>query len=369
MLKDAALLTLKIAMQAIRFGVILKDASPYNVQWLDGDPIFIDSLSFERYDATKPWIAYRQFCECLLSPLLLMYYSGQPLQALLLAFPDGIPLPVTRSLLPWRSKFSFYTYLHIHLHERLSAKSAPKTQHQPGFSEKKLLRLLESLRSLVTSLSWKRGPTTWANYYNDATLRQDYVEQKRNIINEWFQTLTGVKTAVDLGANEGMFSYLLSQKNIPVIAVDLDHTALTNLYQKIKRQHEKNILPVLVDLANPSPSIGLNNTERNSFLDRVNVDVALALALVHHLAIGKNIPLGKIAELFENLANWLIVEFIPKQDEKVQLMLRQKRDIYDDYNEESFLKAFEGYFNIQDKKLIAGSGRVLFLMKRIRQAE
>src|SRR5215471_1501492 len=121
MLKEAALLTLRLVKESIRFGLILKDATPYNVQWLNGKMIFIDSLSFEKYDASKPWIAYRQFCETFLSPLLLMYYSKQPMQALMLGWPDGIPISVTKSLLPWRSRLSFYTYLHIHLHERFSA--------------------------------------------------------------------------------------------------------------------------------------------------------------------------------------------------------------------------------------------------------
>ena len=104
MLKDAALLTLQMAKECIQFGVILKDATPYNIQWLDGKAVFIDTLSFERYDASQPWIAYRQFCESFLSPLLLMHYSHQPLQPLLSAYPDGIPLSITSALLPFRKK-------------------------------------------------------------------------------------------------------------------------------------------------------------------------------------------------------------------------------------------------------------------------
>ena len=165
MLKDAALLTLQLAKASTTFGLILKDATPFNIQWLDGKPVFIDTLSFERYDASKPWIAYRQFCESFLSPLLLMHYSRQPLQSLLLAYPDGIPLSTTKSLLPWRSKFSFYTYLHIHIHQRLAsrvkAKEAQRQDKQAvrNFSEKKLHNLLESLQSLIQSLQW-RGEAT-----------------------------------------------------------------------------------------------------------------------------------------------------------------------------------------------------------------
>ena len=369
MMKDAALLTLQIAKEVIPFGMILKDATPYNIQWLDGRPIFIDSISFEKYDTSKPWIAYRQFCECFLSPLLLMYYSAQPLQTLLLAYPEGIPLAVTRSLLPWRSRFSFHTYLHIHLHERLSAKSAGKRQSpQAEFSQKKLLRLLDSLQSLVASLSWKDKTTTWANYYDEAGLRKNYLETKKNIVDQWVENLE-VRTAIDLGANEGAFSFLLSGKTIRTIAADFDHTALNKLYRKIRKENNENILPVFIDVANPTPSIGLNNAERKSFLERVNVDLALALALVHHLAVGRNIPFEKMAEFFGKITNCLIIEFIPKQDDKVQFMLQQKKDIYHSYNEENFLAAFQEYFSILEKRLIAESNRTLFLMRRIRQSK
>ena len=372
MLKGAALLTLQLARECTRFGVILKDATSFNVQWLDGKPVFIDTLSFERYDASKPWIAYRQFCESFLSPLLLMHYSHQPLQSLLLAYPEGIPLSITRSLLPWRSKFSFYTYLHIHMHERLASKSIGKKMHlqnsqatdRQSFSEKKLHRLLDSLQSLIESLEWKGNVTAWDQYYAEANQRDDYVLQKKKVIMEWLSELSGTSTAVDLGANEGAFSLLLAAKNIQTIAVDSDHSSINKLYQKIKNEGNKDVLPLLIDLANPSSAIGLNNKERTSFIERTHCDLGLALALIHHLAIGKNIPLDKTARLFENLAEHLIIEFIPKTDKKVQFMLQQKKDIYDNYNEENFAGSFAKYFSVQKKHEIGDSGRILYMMKR-----
>ena len=370
MLKDAALLTLQLAKASTTFGLILKDATPFNIQWLDGKPVFIDTLSFERYDASKPWIAYRQFCESFLSPLLLMHYSRQPLQSLLLAYPDGIPLSTTKSLLPWRSKFSFYTYLHIHIHQRLAsrvkAKEAQRQDKQAvrNFSEKKLHNLLESLQSLIQSLQWRGEATSWDQYYEEANQRNDYVLQKQKIIIEWLAELPGIKTAVDLGANEGSFSLLTATKNIHTIAADSDHSSINKLYQKIKKENEKNILPLLIDLANPSSAIGLNNKERVSFTERTDRDLGMALALVHHLAIGKNIPFEKIAEFFENLADHFIIEFIPKTDKKIKFMLQQKKDIYHTYNEENFVRSFEKYFSVQKKRDIGDSGRVLYMMKR-----
>jgi hypothetical protein len=372
MLKDAALLTLQLAEECTQFGIILKDATLFNIQWLDGKPVFIDTLSFERYDASQPWIAYRQFCESFLSPLLLMHYSHQPLQSILLVHPEGIPLSITRSLLPWRSKFSFYTYLHIHMHERLASRSTGKEVHpqnsrvpgKGGFSEKKIHRLLDSLRSLILSLQWKGDATAWDQYYEEANQRDDYVLQKKKIIIEWVSELPRPLTAVDLGANEGAFSFLLAAKNIKTIAADSDHSTINKLYQKIKKEKEKNILPLLINLANPTSATGLNNRERISFIERTNCDLGLALALVHHLAIGKNIPFEKLAELFENLADHFIIEFIPKTDKKVKFMLQQKKDIYNNYHEENFVRSFEKYFSIQKKHEIGDSGRILYMMKR-----
>jgi hypothetical protein len=372
MLKDAALLTLQLAKDCTRFGIILKDATPFNVQWLDGNPVFIDTLSFERYDASKPWIAYRQFCETFLSPLLLMYYSHQPLQSLLLAYPEGIPLPITRSLLPWRSKFSFYTYLHIHLHQRLASRTKVKEaelqntaiQKEQGFSEKKLHRLLDSLQSLIQPLQWKGDTTNWDQYYEEANQRNDYVLQKKKIITGWLSEPGEIHTAVDLGANEGSFSFLLAAKNIQTIAADSDHSSINKLYQKIKKEKERNILPLLIDLANPSSAIGLNNKERASFTERTNCDVGMALALIHHLAIGKNIPFEKIAEFFKGLADLFIIEFIPKTDKKIQFMLQQKKDIYNNYSEENFIHSFSKYFSVQKKQEIGDSGRILYMMKK-----
>ncbi|HEV8287322.1 MAG TPA: class I SAM-dependent methyltransferase [Chitinophagaceae bacterium] len=364
-LKDAALLTLQLIKECMPFGIMIKDATPYNIQWHKGRLTFIDTLSFEKYDPSQPWIAYRQFCECFLSPLLLMHYTGRPLQSLLLAYPDGIPLSITKSLLPWRSRLSFYTYLHIHLHATIASKNKKNELPQKTiFSEKKLQNLVDSLQSLIQSRQLKEKPTTWGNYYDEANERSDYIAQKKNIVSAWITELQETKTAVDLGANEGVFSYLLAHKNISVIATDFDHAAIHKLYNKIIAEDQKNIFPLLIDLANPSPAIGFNNKERISFVERTKVDLALALALVHHLAIGKNIPFTKIVELFEKLTTYLIVEFIPKQDEKVQFMLKQKKDIYDDYNEKEFVAAFDRSFFIVKKQLIANSGRSLYLMKK-----
>jgi len=364
MLKDAALLTLQLLKESLSYGLILKDATPFNIQWYKGKLIFIDSLSFEKYDEQKPWIAYRQFCECFLSPLLLMHYTKQPLQQLLLAYPEGIPLPITKSLLPGKTKLSLHIYLHIHLHAKISSKNNSNSSRQAHFSKQKLLNLISSLETILHKVKAPAQQTTWSEYYDEASQRNNYLEEKKKLMNDWVGSLTSVKTAADLGANDGVFSKLLAGHNIATIATDFDPLCINNLYKEIKDTNFSGLQPMIIDLSNPSPAIGVNNTERTSFIDRIQVNLATALALIHHLAIGKNIPFEKVADMFSKISDYLIIEFVPKEDEKVQLMLQNKEDIYTAYTEENFEKSFETYYTIQRKEKVGSSGRTLFLMKR-----
>ncbi|MGQ0739903.1 MAG: SAM-dependent methyltransferase [Bacteroidota bacterium] len=365
MLKDAALLTLQLLRESVDFGLILKDATPYNIQWHRGRLVFIDSLSFERYREEEPWIAYRQFCEQFLGPLLLMHYRKMPLHPLLLAWPEGIPLNIIRSLLPGRSKFSLHAYLHVHLNARISSKGSAGNKQAAKFSRKKLLNLITSLETLIHKLKLPPQKSAWSDYYEEASWRSGYLEAKKKIIDGWMDSLTGVSTAADLGANDGEFSRLAANRDIYTISADFDSYCINNLYQSIKQPGEKNIQPLVIDLANPSPSIGVNNEERQSFFGRFKTDLVMALALIHHLAIGKNIPFGMMADFFRRTCKkYLIIEFVPKTDEKIQLMLTGKKDIYTSYSEESFRLAFEKYFTITRQQAVGSSGRVIYLMTK-----
>ncbi len=366
MLKDAALLTLRLVKEAVAHKMILKDATPFNVQWYKGKLVFIDTLSFEKYNEAAPWIAYRQFCESFLAPLLLMHYNKTTLHQLQLAYPEGIPLDIVSRLLPLKSRFSLYTYLHIHLHAKISRQKKNNSSNKSIFSKQKLLNLISSLESLITKLDIPYKQSTWSEYYSEAANRNNYLSEKKKIISQWIDELPGIKNAADLGANDGEFSQLVANKKIPTIAADFDAWCINNLYKKVKASGNKNIQPFIIDLSNPSPSIGVNSQERISFINRCNADLILALALIHHLTIGKNIPFEKVAAFFSYVADNLIIEFVPREDEKVVLMLKDKKDIYNHYNEEEFIKAFEKHFLITNRKLIGNSRRLLFLMKKKR---
>ena len=224
---------------------------------------------------------------------------------------------------------------------------------------------MASLEKLINTLKLPESKSTWSDYYDEASQRLDYLENKQQIIQQWLEKIKPLRTAADLGANTGEFSKLTAANNIKTIAADFDAICINALYNKVKKSGEKNILPLILDLSKPSPAIGVNNEERDSFINRTNVDLLLALALIHHLAIGKNIPMNKIAALFHRMCQHLIIEFVPKVDEKVQFMLQQREDIFPYYTESGFVSAFADYFSIEEKQAINGTSRTLYLMKRL----
>jgi len=363
MLKEAALLTLQIAKEAMNFGLMLRDASAYNIQMYKGRMVLIDSLSFEIYDETKPWIAYRQFCEHFFAPLALVHYLKQPLQNLFIAYPNGIPLNIVSAAIPFKSKLSLHSYLHLHLQKSIEKKQNVENKNSRPFSKQRMKNLLQSFEEGIKSFSFSQS-TQWSDYYKEANLRGDYVSLKKQFISEWLSKLN-FNTVFDAGANDGEFSELTATKSTYVISTDLDHGAITKLYHRVQQTNISNIYPLIMDLANPSPAIGVNNTERTSFLARCKVDVALALALIHHLALTNNIPFDKIAEMFSNITRYLIIEFVAENDEKIKLMTLHKKNLLTGYSLESFLTAFKNYFSLLDTKEIGDSGRTLFLMKKL----
>ena len=363
-LKDAALLTLELIMLSIEKGMILKDATPFNIQFYRGKPVFIDTLSFEKYDASKPWIAYRQFCETFLYPLLLAHYHKMNFQNQLALYPDGIPVDITAKLLPAKSNLNTGVWLHVHLLNKISKRSRGGNS-KAEFSKKKMQNLISHLQSIIQKLD-NTHPSTWSNYYSETISGGEYANEKAKIINNMFLKIEG-SSILDMGANDGHFSFLAAKNNYNVLAIDNDEQCINGLYKNIKKQQIHNILPLCIDISNPTSGSGFANEERNSFIERIQPDTVLALALIHHLVIAKNIPLRLIAEYFSKLSPQLIIEFIPKEDEKVQFLLENKEDIYLDYSQEKFEWLFLQFFKIEEKVQIKGSVRIIYLMKRINE--
>jgi len=366
MLKDAALLTLEICNLSLQKGMVLKDASAYNIQFLDGKPVLIDTLSFERYEEGTPWVAYRQFCQHFLAPLALMSLTDIRLGQLLRVHIDGIPLDLANELLPGKVRWNLGLGTHITLHAQAQQKYAKAEAHKDDrkkvFSKNALLGLLDSLKNTVKSLQWKPAGTEWADYYEITNYSGSAFEEKKAVIRK-FLDIAQPGSVWDLGANNGVFSRLASEKGIFTVAADIDPAAVESDYQNIQSEDAKNLLPLLLDLTNPSAASGWNNEERDSFAGRGPAGLVMALALVHHLAISNNVPLDRVAASFAAMGQWLIIEFVPKQDSQVQKLLSSRLDIFDNYTIEGFEESFQRYYHIQEKSAVAESDRILYLMK------
>jgi hypothetical protein len=366
-LKDAALSTIMIQKIAIEFGMTLKDASAYNIQFYKGKPVFIDTLSFEKYEEGQPWVAYKQFCQHFLSPLALMSHKDIRLGQLLQIYIDGIPLDLASSLLPAKTKFNFSLLTNIHLHAKsqkhYSDKPVEKTERKK-MSRQAFLGLIDSLESSVKKLSWKISDTVWGNYYDDTNYSETAFENKKKIVEDYLAQANPTEVW-DIGANTGEFSSIASDKNINTVSFDIDPLAVEKNYLTVKKSSEKYILPLLLDLTNPTPGIGWQNLERDSFIDRAPVDTVMALALIHHLAIANNLPFEKISELFYKIAGiYLIIEFVPKSDSQVKRLLASREDIFTNYNREQFEKVFSNDFEIIKSTPVADSERTIYLMKK-----
>ncbi len=367
-LRDAALLTLDAQRRALARGMSLKDASAYNVQFQRGKPILIDTLSFEAHEDGVPWVAYRQFCQHFLAPLSLMARRDVRLCQLFRVFIDGVPLDLASSLLPKTTWLRPSTAMHLHLHAAAQRKyadssTAGKPSRPTKISRRSLVALIESLDGAIKSLRWTAAGTEWGDYYSDTNYTDEAAADKRRIVSA-FHDRVAPKTLWDLGANTGRFSRLASQRGIFTVAFDIDAAAVEMNYRDMVSSGNTNELPLVLDLTNPSPAFGWAGHERLSLAQRGPADLVQALAVVHHLAISNNVPLGKVSEYLSQLGGALIIEFVPKSDSQVQRLLASRQDIFDAYTREGFETAFSEHFTTETVAPIRGSERFLYLMRR-----
>jgi len=366
-LKDAALLTLAVQKKSLEKGMFLKDATAFNVQFDGGKPILIDTLSFERYEEGQPWVAYRQMCQHFLAPLALMALRDVRLNQLFVTNLDGIPLDLASALLPVSSRLKLGLLVHLHLHAKMHRKHAgnvEKPAAKGNVGRTQLMGILDNLESAIGSLNWNPGGTEWADYYQDTNYTDAAMEQKRKLVGEFIEAAAPT-TVWDLGANTGEFSRIASDRGIATIAFDIDPAAVEKNYRRVRDKGEKDLLPLSMDLTNPSPAIGWNLGERMSLVERGPADLVLALALVHHLAISGNVPLGDIARFLSRVGRKLVIEFVPKSDSQVSRLLVVRKDIFSGYTQEGFEEEFARYFAIERREPVVGSQRVMYLMSRL----
>lgn len=364
-LKEAALLTLKINKIALKYGMILKDASSYNIEFIGCKPIFIDTLSFMFYEENSPWGAYGQFTRHFIAPLVLMKYVDVRMNTLLKNNIDGIPLDLCSNIL--KNRGGIISKIHIKLQNKSIKKhnnDGKKEVIKINISKKSIINMLDMINNQLSNLKLKEHKTEWMNYYDMSNYNEKAFNSKENIIKEFCKIIKSNDNDIsfDLGSNDGRFSSLIEKElNNYVVSFDIDNNAVE--YNYLKNKNNDKILPLIMDFTNPSSGIGFSNIERKSFMDRGNANLTLVLAFIHHLVISNNLSFEMIADFLSKITKYLIIEFVPKEDSQVKLLLKTRNDIFNFYKIDTFKDEFSKYFNIILEEKIDNSKRTLFLME------
>jgi len=363
--KKAALLTLAIEKIALSYNMTLKDASVYNIQFRGGNPVFIDTLSLDSYSEGGPWVAYQQFCKHFLAPLALASYKDVRLLRLLELHIDGVPLDLASLLLPKKSIFNFHVLTHIHLHS-LSIKNVTNFKNIEAKKLKKaiLIEFLNNLEQAIKKLNLKVRDTHWLDYYEHTNYSSVAASDKERLVSNFLTTIKP-KRVLDMGANEGEYSLLAAKKGAAlVVATDNDPYVIDRLCDKLQNLNLTKVLPLVIDVVNPSADIGWANRERLSFSKRSAFDCLFVLALIHHLSITDNIPFAESASYFATLSKNLIIEYVPLRDSNSQKLLNAKKDKsdYGWYTRTNFEKEYSKFYTINKVNKISDSNRVLYYM-------
>ena len=373
MLKDAALLQLELLEAALEEDMMLKDATPYNIQWRGARPVFIDIPSFERWRQGEPWIGYQQFCRLFLFPLMMSAYRGLPFAPWLRGAIDGLTPKEFNDLLSWRDLFRPGVLVDVYLQAKLQKGSSGGGQSeapekttddlkQAGFGKQMILNNLRRLRKVVGKLSWGERRSEWSEY----AAQNSYDDENRRIKRDFVEQAMAGRTwqlTWDIGCNTGEYSRLAAGHSRSVVAFDADHLAVDRLYLDLQNpgaDSPDNILPLVMNLADPSPSLGWRHGERKALSRRDPPDFILCLAVLHHLVISANVPLPEVVEYLAQFGAHMVIEFVAKDDPMVQKLLAHRQDIFHDYELEVFEAALAEHFRVLKKTVFHDNTRILY---------
>lgn len=370
MLKDAALLQLDLVQAAVEHSLMLKDASPYNVQYVGVRPVFIDVGSFERLHEEELWVAYRQFCMLYLFPLLLQAHKGMDFHPLLRGSVDGIDAGQMRGLISARDRLRRGYFTHVVLQARLERRAVTAggagrgrisaALERPGLGAQLIATNVRKMRRLVSRLDWTPRPGTWVGYAAHNTYSEDDNAQKDSFVRTVSSALRP-QLVWDLGCNTGRHSRIAAESAGCVVAMDADPGPIELLYRSLRDEARTRILPLTVDLTDPSPGLGWRGRERRPLLDRGRPDLVLALAVVHHLVIGGNVPMAEVIDWLTELGAAVVVEFPTREDAMVQALLARKpRTPHADYERSCFERLLATAFDIRQTEELASGTRVLY---------
>jgi hypothetical protein len=360
MLKDAALQQLRLILELLDEGMILKDASSFNSQWFGTKPVFIDTPSIQRLQDGEPWAGYNQFSAMFIAPLLLTAYKGVDFQQWLRGRLDGIPVDELARLMSTRDLLRTGVLKHVTLQAKLiergrNSDTAIKQEvRSAGFSSEMIKANARGLRKLIEQLQWTPRIELPLEEYSG--LESDSVVS-------FLQSIASSQRfglIWDLNSRSGRFAIEAARSANYVIAMDSDHLAIEHLYQSLKTSGPDNILPLVNNVVDPSPALGWRLQERKSLPDRGKPDLTLCLALIHHVVIGANVPLDSFIEWIAELESDLVIEFVSRDDPMVQQLLRNKEDIYWDYNLDYFESCLDRLFQVNEKLELSSGTRTLY---------
>jgi hypothetical protein len=367
MLRDAALLTLELMTEALADGAILKDATPFNIQFRGAAPVLIDTGSIVSLEPGRPWEGYRQFCQQFLYPLMLQAWKGIDFQSFLRGSLDGITPENFVRLLSLRDLLRRGALAHGWLHARLQRRTSAGPQiaqslQDSGFGKSMIQSNVRGLTRIVEGLSWKAAASTWSDYdHSSEPVQRDSAAKE--------QFIAGVcasghwKTVWDLGCNQGRYSRIAAEQAELVVAVDSDHLTVDRLYRALQNEQNRKIVTLVMNLADPSPSQGWRGTERLSLERRSKPDLVFCLALIHHLVIGSNLLLPDVVEWLASLNAAIVIEFVDRTDAQVRCLLANRRDVFTDYSAEHFQNLLGRHFTITREQALPSGTRTLYFLQ------
>src|SRR5215217_3662753 len=365
MLKDAALVQLDLLLAALDHDMVVKDSTPYNVQFKGASPRFVDIGSFERLREGEPWVGYRQFCMLYLYPLMLLALKGVPFQPWLRGSIDGITPGQMRGLMSFRDRFRRGVFTNVFLHAKLEARYADrpdqvKQEVKRVFRKELLVANVRKMRKLVERLSWDPPEGVWTAYGERNTYTDDDARRKDEFVRQ-VATSRSFELVWDIGCNNGRYSRIAAERARTVLAVDADHGPVELLYRDLREEANERIVTLTMNLADPSPGLGWRGLERKALPDRGKPDLVLALALVHHVAISANVPVKEFIDWLASLGSALVVEFPTREDPMVKQLLAPKRDgLHPDYELDFFERTLKDAFDVERSERLQSGTRVLY---------
>ena len=368
MLRDAALLTLDANLSALAKGFILKDASAFNVVFDGAKPVLLDIASLDPIEEHPVWTAYGQFVDHFLSPLMLEAYTGMPFQSVLSTSVVGFPVESLDLLLRGRRRYRKGVTTHVRLRSGLERRardmetgdrSAVASLSLPAEAIEANVR---KMRNLVETLE-SPNVGQWEGYEDALPYSDAEAEAKQAFVHRAADRSHNRGLALDVGANEGLYTRALADRFGSVVATDIDPGVSGALYTNLVGSERDAITPLVVDIVNPPPSFGFRGVERPGFSERVKPDLSMWLAVLHHLCIGQGIPLPEIVDLIAATSAESVVEFVGPTDPMVKRISASRPASLEAYGVDEFEKLINQAFEIADVEAVSRSRTMYHLIR------